>query len=108
MITHTLHNIPDIDDIIVTNHCKEQFIKRFRLFIPTNFNNIRDLPVFIKKCIKSGNVLRMYEFSPFYVNKNTSKHDNAFFIKTDICVFIAKWDKYNSNKLIIKTAVKRP
>lgn len=109
MITHTLNSIPkNTNDIVITFHCIEQIKKRFRLLILKNFYNDIDLPRYIKSCIIKGSINRKFEFSPFYVNKCKSKFDETIIINTSICVFIAKWDKFNNKKLIIKTAVKRP
>lgn len=109
MITHTLNSIPKTsNDIIITTHCIEQVFSRFKLFIPKNFHNSKDLPIYVKDCILKGNINRKFEFSPFYVNKCKSKFEETIIINTKLCVFIARWDKKNKNKLVVKTAVKRP
>lgn len=110
MITHTLNVIPnDINNIIITKHCIDRIIARFKLLIPTNFNNPKDLPQFLKKQILNGYIERKFEFSPFYTNKNESRFaTNTIIIKTKICIFIASWDKNDKQKLIVKTAVRRP
>ncbi len=110
MITHTLTVIPkNLSDIIITNHCIHRISDRFHLLIPRNCNNPRDLPHYLKKVISTtGRVNRKFEFSPFYVNKCSTKYNETIIIHTSICVFIAKWDRDNPKKLVIKTAVRRP
>lgn len=104
MITHTLTVIPkNLSDIIITNHCIHRISDRFHLLNP------RDLPHYLKKVISTTvRVNRKFEFSPFYVNKCSTKYNETIIIHTSICVFIAKWDRDNPKKLVIKTAVRRP
>lgn len=107
MITHTLFSIPsDPDSFIITDHCIKRFIQRFKLLMTLTEQQSTSMQIrLIKKLIIGGSVYRKFEFCPFYANKQATKHTHgdAIFVKTNMGVFVLKYNKKQKNKISVVT-----
>ena len=110
MITHSLFSIPsDPDQLIVSSHCLTRFLQRFRLHMTLTETQSKKMQIrLIKKLVMGGYVQRKYEFSPFYVNKQSSKHKHgdASYVKTKSGIFILKPSAEDPTKMMILTVVR--
>lgn len=107
MITHTLFTIPtNPANFVVSDHCIKRFMQRFKLFMTLTEQQSVSMQIkLIKKLVIGGNVQRKFEFCPFYANKQATKHKHgdAVFVKTNMGVFILKYNKKDKNKISVVT-----
>jgi len=81
-------------------------MQRFKLFMTLTEQQSEDMQIkLIKKLVMSGNVQRKFEFCPFYANKQATKHKHgdSVFVKTNMGVFILKYNKKDKKKIYVVT-----
>lgn len=89
--------------IVISSHAITRFRERFRLFFnPIYFTNNAILLGLIEAQFKSAHPVIKWKQSPFYNNKEYSKHGNIDVYRNGPIFFIVVNKK---NKLIIKTVI---
>jgi hypothetical protein len=90
-------------DIIVTAHCLDRFLERFRLYFALEQHRKGYYGVILKH-IRAGRVCTAWEAVPFYKNMVESKYGPTIVIYQKPCYYICH---RTGDRLIVATVVKQ-
>ncbi len=88
--------------IIITSHCLDRFLERFRLYFAVE-NNRKDYYGVILKHLRHGTICTRWLNVPFYKNMIESKYGPTIVIYSKPCYYLCHM---KDNRLVVYTVVK--